>query len=68
MLEKIGFSNMEDLIDSTVPKNIKLSKPLDMDPPMAESEALAKLKTIMSKNIVNKSFIGVGYYETLTPG
>ena len=68
MLEKIGFNTMEDLIDSTVPKNIKLPKPLSMDPPMAESEALAKLKSIMSKNIVNKSFIGVGYYETLTPG
>jgi glycine dehydrogenase len=39
-----------------------------MDAPMSESEALAKLKGIMSKNQVKKSFIGAGYYETLTPG
>jgi glycine dehydrogenase len=39
-----------------------------MDPALSESEALAKLKGIMSKNKVLKSFIGMGYYETLTPG
>ena len=35
---------------------------------MSESEALSNLKSIMSKNKVYKSFIGTGYYETLTPG
>ena len=68
MLEKVGFNSLDELTKSTVPANIRLTKPLTMDPPMSESTALATLKTIMSKNIVNKSFIGVGYYETLCPG
>ena len=68
MLEKIGFQSLEELVNSTVPSKIKLQKKLTLDAPMSESEALSKLKTIMSKNVVNKSFIGAGYYETLTPG
>jgi hypothetical protein len=39
-----------------------------MDAPLSESEALKKIKTIMSKNQVKRNFIGMGYYETLTPG
>ena len=68
MLEKVGFSSMEDLLDSTVPKSIKLKHRLDMDNPLSETEALQKLKGIMTKNRVLKSFIGAGYYETCTPG
>lgn len=67
MLETIGFSSMEDLIDSAVPKSIKLPNKLKMDKAMSESEALSHLKQIMSKNKVLKSFIGMGYYEVLTP-
>ena len=68
MLEKVGFSTIEKLVDSTIPPSIRLPKPIAMDPPMTETEALSKLKGIMSKNKVYKSFIGAGYYETITPG
>ena len=68
MLEKVGFTQMEELVDAAVPKVIRLKEPLKLDAPLSESEALAKLKNIMSKNQVLKSFIGVGYYETITPG
>jgi glycine dehydrogenase len=68
MLQTVGFSNMEELISSTVPSSIRLRKPLSLDAPLSESEALHKLKGIMSKNKVYKNFIGMGYYETLTPG
>lgn len=68
MLDKLGFSSLDELMDSTIPPAIRLAKPLHLDPPMSESEALSSLKAIMSKNKVLKSFIGVGYYETLTPG
>lgn len=68
MLQKVGFSSLEELIDSTVPKSIRLNKNLTLDAPLSESEALSKLKSIMYKNEVKKSFIGMGYYETLTPG
>lgn len=67
MLEKLGFNSLEDLLDSAVPKAIRLPKKLVMEEALSESEALAKLKGIMSKNKVLKSFIGMGYYETLTP-
>jgi glycine dehydrogenase len=67
MLDEVGFKNLDDLIDLTVPKSIRLQQTLRLDPPLSESEALASLKRIMSKNKVLKSFIGVGYYETLTP-
>lgn len=67
MLEKVGFSSLEELLDSAVPHSIRLPKKLNMDKAMSESEALASLKGIMSKNKVLKSFIGMGYYEVLTP-
>lgn len=67
MLDKVGFSNLSTLIDSSVPQDIRLNKDLIMDPPMSESEALTALKIIMSKNQVKKSFIGMGYYEVLVP-
>ena len=67
MLKLIGFDTLDDLVNSTVPDTIKLTKKLKLDDPLSESEALAALKKIMSKNKVLKSFIGVGYYETLTP-
>jgi len=67
MLTKLGFDSLESLVASTVPEQIRLPKKLNLDPPLSESEALAKLKKIMSKNKVLKSFIGTGYYETITP-
>ncbi len=68
MLDTLGFQSLPDLLNSTVPSHIRLTKPLSMDAPMSESEALASLKSIMSKNKVLKSFIGMGYYETQVPG
>eukprot|EP01033_Poteriospumella_lacustris_P004251 gene4250-3034_t len=68
MLQTVGFSKIEDLISSTVPNSIRLKQPLKLDAPLSESEALTKLKGIMSKNKVFKNFIGMGYYETLVPG
>ena len=68
MLEKLGYSSIESLIDATIPNIIRLPKALNLDEPMSETEALSKLKSIMTKNKVLKSFIGVGYYETITPG
>jgi hypothetical protein len=67
MLEKVGFTHLDALLDSAVPTPIRLPKSLKLDEPISESEALAKLKGIMSKNQVLKSFIGMGYYEVLTP-
>jgi glycine dehydrogenase len=67
MLDLVGFKSLDDLLDSTVPTSIRLSRKLKLEPALSESEALSALKKIMSKNKVLKSFIGTGYYETLTP-
>jgi glycine dehydrogenase len=67
MLKVIGFDSLDALIQSTVPNGILLDKPLTLSPAMGETEAITTLKKMMSKNVVNKSFIGMGYYETITP-
>ena len=67
MLKVVGFDSLDELVDSTVPSGIRLSEPLPLQPAMSETEALETLKKMVSKNVVNKSFIGMGYYETITP-
>ncbi|MCE7057791.1 aminomethyl-transferring glycine dehydrogenase [Algoriphagus sp. AGSA1] len=68
MLEKIGASTLEELINQTVPKSIQLDGPLDLPSAKLESEFLKDFKKLASKNKVFKSFIGLGYYDTLVPG
>ncbi|WPR74444.1 aminomethyl-transferring glycine dehydrogenase [Algoriphagus sp. NG3] len=68
MLEKIGASTLEELINQTVPKSIQLDAPLDLPSAKLESEFLKDFKKLASKNKVFKSFIGLGYYDTLVPG
>lgn len=67
MLKTLGFDSMESLITSTVPPQIRLSEALPLDEALTESQAISKLREMMSKNKVLTSFIGMGYYETLTP-
>lgn len=67
MLATIGFDSFDALTKSTVPANILTSKPLKLDSPLSESEALSKLKGMSSKNKVMKSYIGTGYYDTQVP-
>ncbi|MBL8418630.1 MAG: aminomethyl-transferring glycine dehydrogenase [Dechloromonas sp.] len=67
MLAAIGADSLENLIDQTVPSAIRLPADLPLPAPRRENEALADLKAIAGKNVVNKSCIGMGYYDTLTP-
>ena len=67
MLDVISVDSLATLIDQTVPQNIRRRQPLDLPAPLPEHAALAKLRTIASKNIVKKSCIGLGYYGTHTP-
>ncbi len=67
MLATIGAASLDDLIDQTVPAAIRLPADLPLPPPQREHEALATLKAIARKNVINKSCIGMGYYDTLTP-
>jgi len=67
MLETIGITSLDALIDKTVPDSIRLDQPLDLDDSCSEKEALDYLRTLASKNKVNKSYIGTGYYDTIVP-
>jgi glycine dehydrogenase len=67
MLATIGASSLDQLIDQTVPAAIRLSAPLSLAGARTENEALGALKAIAGKNRVNKSLIGMGYADTLTP-
>ncbi|OAN11378.1 glycine dehydrogenase (aminomethyl-transferring) [Photobacterium jeanii] len=67
MLEAIGADSVEQLIEQTVPAGIRLPEPMQLDPAQSEADMLASLKAIANKNIINRSFIGQGYYNTFTP-
>jgi len=67
MLNTIGMDSLEHLIEKTIPQAIRLSN-LDMSQqPVSEANALNELKAIASKNTVARSFIGMGYHDTLVP-
>jgi len=68
MLSVIGEASRRALIDSIVPRSIARARPMDLPPAVTEAAALAELKAIASQNQVFKSYIGQGYYGTLTPG
>lgn len=67
MLGVIGVSSLDQLIDETVPSSIRSGKPLDLPSAMNESEYLAHVRDVAAKNKVFRSFIGQGYYNTITP-
>ncbi|MGK7920971.1 MAG: aminomethyl-transferring glycine dehydrogenase [Trichodesmium sp.] len=67
MLKVLGISSLEDLIDKTVPQQIRYEKPLNLPKPLSESAALGKIQEIISKNQVFRSFIGMGYHDCITP-
>jgi glycine dehydrogenase len=67
MLKTIGVSSLDELIDQTVPRNIRLRKPLNLPAPLSEHEYLGKIKALAGKNKIYKTYIGMGYYGTVTP-
>jgi glycine dehydrogenase len=67
MLELLGFSSLDALIDTAVPARIRLTAPLQIPPARTEAGALGALKEIASQNQVFRSYIGMGYYDCLTP-
>ena len=67
LLKTVGYPSLDALTDSAVPPHIRLARPLQLPEAAGESAALAELRAIASRNQVFRSFIGVGYYDTLTP-
>lgn len=67
MLKTIGIDNLDALIDKTVPAAIRLKSPLKLPVAQTEFEYLDELKKVAAKNKVFKTYIGQGYYNTITP-
>jgi glycine dehydrogenase len=67
MLKTLGYARADDLVDRVVPPAIRLQGELDLPAPRGEREALRDLHALMAQNKVARSFIGQGYYDTLTP-
>ena len=75
MLERLGLSSLEQLIDETIPRAIRLGRPLDLAPPaspggdraLGERELLATLREMLAANRPHRSFLGLGYHECITP-
>ena len=67
MLATIGASNLEELISKTIPDAIRIKTDLEVPAAISEYEYLSELKKVAAKNKVFKSYIGQGYYDTITP-
>jgi glycine dehydrogenase len=67
MLKVIGEDSIDSLIDKTLPASIRLEKPLSISKAQSEYKYLENLKNIAGQNKITRSFIGLGYYGTITP-
>lgn len=68
MLNVVKASSVDELISQTVPANIRLQKPLNLPPAQSEFAFLNDFKKTMGRNKLFQSYIGMGYYNTITPG
>lgn len=68
MLKVIKANSVDELISQTIPANIRLKKSLQLPAAQSEFEFLNAFKKTVSKNKIYKSYIGTGYYNTITPG
>lgn len=68
MLEVIGAPSLDVLIEETVPAGIRMKEPLNLPLPKSEFQFLKDLRHIAAQNKIFKSYIGMGYYNTIVPG
>jgi glycine dehydrogenase len=67
MLATLGLNSIDELIEKTVPASILIKQALALESSCTETASLASLKAHAEKNIVNTSYIGMGYYDTIVP-
>ncbi|MDR0333505.1 MAG: glycine dehydrogenase (aminomethyl-transferring), partial [Dysgonamonadaceae bacterium] len=67
MLKTIGVSNIDELINQTIPADIRLSAPMSLPKPLSEYEYAEEIAHIASQNQIYTSYIGMGWYDTITP-
>ncbi len=68
MLQVLGYSEMEELLADTIPDSIRLDRELDLPEATAEPLLLEEIRKIARENRVFRSYIGMGYHDTVTPG
>ncbi|MEO1918622.1 MAG: glycine dehydrogenase (aminomethyl-transferring), partial [Paracoccaceae bacterium] len=67
MLDVIGVESLDELIDQTVPADIRQEHDLKLQEPVSERDVLRHMREVIKKNTVLTSLIGQGYYGTMTP-
>jgi glycine dehydrogenase len=67
MLKTLGFSSLDELIEATIPRRIRWREHLDLPKGLTEPEVLSYFRALAAKNQVFRSFIGMGYSDTVTP-
>jgi glycine dehydrogenase len=67
MAQACGVDSLDELINQTVPKSIRLENKLRLDEPLSESEFINRIKELATKNRIFKNYIGMGYYPTILP-
>jgi glycine dehydrogenase len=67
MVREIGCASLDELVDATVPANIRLPRPLDLPRARSEMQVLADLESMASRNEIWRSYLGMGYHDCRTP-
>ncbi|WP_321342769.1 aminomethyl-transferring glycine dehydrogenase [uncultured Draconibacterium sp.] len=67
MLDSVGVSSMDELLEQTVPSTIRLKQPLKLKEGLSERKYFRRILELASKNKVFNTYIGMGYYDTITP-
>jgi glycine dehydrogenase len=67
MLEVTGVKSVDELVSQTIPRSIRLEKPLNLPAPVTEQEFLERMRRVASRNKLFRTFIGQGYYDAIVP-
>lgn len=67
MLKKIGVKSLDELIEQTIPQNIRLPEKLNLPEALSEHEYLQEITALAAKNRAHTSYIGMGWYDTVAP-
>ena len=67
MLKTVGVSSMDELLEQTIPANIRFKTPLKLKEGLLERKYYRRILELASKNKVFNTYIGMGYYDTITP-
>src|SRR6056297_3592685 len=67
MIQTVGVSSIDELLDETIPSNIRLKEPLKLNEGLTERRYFRRILNLADKNKVFNTYIGMGYYDTITP-